>query len=1232
MGATLAAWAVLVSVGAAAGPALLESTAGWSNSTRPSCAPPRAPGGLVAVFAEDGRPVLRAAFGFGDPRASEPVFITRRLDPPIPRRPIRRVRFRYRFTVVSPEGASAAPLAVPGGFLVRLRTSPTEHTNYEVPPVEGRYPAGVWVQADLPVDLLGPRVRNVYQSLFSPLAVTELTFRLDDVDDTNACGYLDVADLSLEMAPEPGADVSYTPTASARSAAEHLRLFAVPHGADGWYDFGPAARRVDPGAEVLESPFRGLHFPIWGFPGTRDGLLAFDVVALGDVDPWVLTVDQSHWLADAVHSGVGLLVCGGPWSLGQARSNPAAFRDLLPVTWDPGAKPVAVNSLASATADHELLAGVDPSRLGTVRSVCPVKVRETGATTLLAAGGRPLLVAGEAGRGRVLVLTTWAQPARLGDGSFMTTPAWGPFAARLLAWLSGRPLPAMEAPAPAEAPFALSWRYAKSALAPGVPFGLEVKRDPLPAAGIRVTAELVADGETVWERVRTADTPSFTIDGVLPELASGPVTARVRFADGAEARVTGTVVDPLRRQDFFPLITYLPTSDGGHWGDPEFVERLVEEVHRQGFNTIAQGGFGGNAGGGIGPALRGLSEEYAGARGMASILEYTTFTFLRQNRPHEVSPFDPAFPARMAERYGQALEETRYCARLLSVKFRDEPTVGPRNLDAGEATRAAFRERCGRDLPDRQALGDSAAERCAYGLFLSEYLERDFAAARAARDAAGVRWDLLQTYMRSGYGAGRPLDDLEDAYRWSRPADRFDFDVYPYFYPASDRLRFVQATWCFAASRVMARALGKPWGFYVELDDRNWPYQQNPAEASAECAHTAVAAGAEYLNTFIFRTCTTGSGARPERWARTGEAFRVLRRLGPLLARTRRVPARVAVLFPESHWFARNGYSLPQYTLALLAQAAGDADVIHEELVAEGREMPSDALVLCGADVLRRDAFDQLAAWVRKGGMAVLDHLPPADEQDRRLPWPKSFAEGAGRIPDGAGEWVLVPGGLEQRCREAVENGDDNRWQAQIAALRKALAPRLRDAGPPRAEVLSGGLRGEAGLRTGPDTVLAVIVNHDPAPQTMGVRLYSLPFRPGFVQDAVSFERLDAAPGARGDLMVSGVVPGRGARYVVAYPSGPAALSLRVAVPAAPRGGTLEYEVDLGVPGVWLVDLTVSDPAGVVHERLGGSRATEGGRCTVRETIPVNARRGLWRVAARAPQAGVEAQAAFRVD
>ncbi|PIX45790.1 MAG: hypothetical protein COZ57_14295 [Armatimonadetes bacterium CG_4_8_14_3_um_filter_66_20] len=1212
----------------------------WQSSTTPEYYRGGQGRQGLTVATDGGKKVLRAAFGFGDPKASEPIWVTRQLDPPVSRLPIRTVRFRYRWEVAEPAGAKTAPVCV-GGFKVRLRTSPTSFTDFDVPTVNGSYPVGRWVDAAMDVYALNSKVRNVYGVILGGGAdlgkVEQFTFRLDDVDDLNARGALWVSDIAFEVEPD-AQESPYTPQVLERHPDKRLDLLNICHNGDGFYDFDKAALLLDGKANIVTSSFHGLHFPIWDFPKTREALLRFDVIVLGDVDPWVFTAEQLHWIADAVHSGVGLLACTGPQSFGNARKHPKAFTDLLPVTYEPGAKQQRANATPARAADHVLTAGCDPAVFGTVREVNGIAPR-ADATLLLTAGKQPLLVAGQTGPGRVLVLNGWAQPSALGDGSFMTNAAWQPFAARLLAWLANRKLPA--APAankpPAMTRIEARWLYGKSAFAPGSPFGFEITvHRPAGTLDAEVTATLSAPSGTLWTgKVQAA--AEARIEGTLPNVASGPVTATLTMPGAERVTLQGQVVDPLRRDDFYPIITYLPTMDGGHVFDFERTDDLVREVYDHGFNTIAVGGLGANAGGGIAAALRGRAEATAGSLGMASILEYTTFTEYSRDRPHRVSPFADEFEATLRKRVEAGIEQARYVPRLLSVKYVDEPFMTPACLDDSDATKAAFHELTGHAYMDRKSLGDDAPAKYAFGRFLSAYLEKDFAVGQKIKTDEGAPWDLLQTYCSPGFGSGRALDGFEDVYRWTRPADRFDFDVYPYFYPTSDRIRFVQANWCFAESRVISRALSKPWGFYVELDDRNYPYQVNPAEASAECAYTAVAAGADYLNSFILRTFGSGNTARPERWEKCGEALRAIRRIGPLLTRWQRQPARVGVLLPETQQLLYNGYNVPMYTLSILAQAVGDADVIHEEILTEGLPGSLEVLFVIGADALRRDAQQKLIEWVRQGGAVVFDGLPTVDEHGQALEWPAEFTGDRQGVPFGNGRVGGTEEGIEDVCRNAVEGDDPRAWPKLVAETARDVLPLLRRTeGSVGVRVTANALHTDVGVRGNMDSACVLIVNHHADAQPVAVELSDWGFRPGWVVDLTTDQTIGEAVSGGGAVTLKQTLPGRGARVVGIYEKRPTKVAVGVATGEVKRGEALRYTVAMQAAaapakGSFLLNLAVVGPEGSRYDRLGGARATEGGVCAVEALVPISAPTGRYTITATAPHAGLAGEATFVV-
>ncbi len=1193
----------------------------WSSTVRGAEA-------LTIVPADGGR-ALRARWAFTSADGGDRIFITRAFKPPLPRRAVTGVRFRYLW-----DGA-APPLSAERGFVVRLRTSPTAFADYPVPVPAGGWPVGRWVEVTLATNVFDGRLRNVYRHL-AETELIELTFRLGAQPGQTAQGHLHLADITLDV-NDQAVDRPYAPQPSARPPHAGLRVLDLSHGGDGFYRIAAAARRLDPRAEVIGSPFRGLHFPLWRFPRTRAELLGYDVVFVGDVDPWVFTAEQVQWLADAVHSGVGLLVGSGPNSFGGAERHPPAWLALLPVAYTVGAKPVAGGAVPAAAAAHELTAGLDAARLGRVGQVADLRAGE-GGQTLLTVGARPLLVAGQRGAGRVVVLNTWAQPAPLDDGAFLNGPLWEPFAARLLAWLAQRPLPALRAPVPAPAEWSADaqWLYGKQCFAPGSPFGVVVQ--PKAPAGAnarpaRVMAVMRAEGAEVW-RAEQPLADSVTLPGTLPELAAGPVEVTVQLDGRTAAVLSGQIVDRLRRRDFYPLITMLPTGGGGHLLRPEDVEAWVDEVGAHGFNTVAVGGLGANTTGAPGTVLRGRAEARAAAAGLASILEYTNFGTHPGERPFAVSPFDPAAAAARAKKLAAGLEQARYVPRLLSVKYRDEPTAHPAHL-ADATTRAALSRLLG-PLPAETPTAQSpVADRYRFGRALGEVVAEDIRQAKAHKDASGAPWDLVVTFMHTSYGGCRPPASLDDAWRWAAPADRFDFDVYPYFYPTSQRLRFVQADWGLAASRVISRAASKPWGFYVELDDRNWPYQQNPAEASAECAFTAVAAGADYLNSFILTAFGTGTGGRPERWAKTGEAMRAIRRLGPLLCRSRRVAARVGVLWPETQALVNRGYEPPIYTRALLAQALGDCDVVHEDLLTKGALEPLDALVITGVQHLRRDVFERLLAWVAAGGFLAVDPLPVADEQGRELVWPAEFSENRNLPQYGQGRLWRCGIDLEERLRHDVE-ADDGDWSDSIGKLHGQFSPLLRPARGVTARVTANAAQSSVGIRTAGRGAMVVVVNHAAEPREVVVETSNWPFRPVWVTDLLTNEALPG-PAADGTLVLRRTLPARSGWFVGVYAGRPTAAKLEVQTPRVKRGERLRYRVALTdgagqlVPAAFLVDLTVTGPNGRAQARLGGARATDDGRCEVDEVMPLNVPLGRWQIEASAPQAGLSARSTFDV-
>ncbi len=1424
--------------------------------------------GLAIVDdAERGGPVLEAKVRWLDTKSSEPVFITRFLSDAVPAHLIDSISFSYRL--------SSYHLNDDGGFIVRLRYSPTSFTDYRVSTGEP-LPAGEWQDVAL-TTAPDPTRRNIYNSLFG--SVQEITFRLDDVDAENAEFELRVDDVRFATS-EPTV-ATYAPTVHDRSTDEQLSILYLKHSAEGFFRLEDAVTAAGgDSARIDTCLFRGLHFPLWGFPETLDATLAYDLIVMLDVDPYVLTHRQAPWVADAVASGVGLLFVAGPNTLRHSKDFKAPIREALPITYNAEAGDVGGGTVTAPDPPHIVLNGLDVSRLGRVRSMTSVEAR-SGATVALTSGEKPLLVVSELERGRTAVLTTWPQIDTPRSRQFYLGDHSPALLERIVRWLvrdESAPTPAPPARVAQDAGFELDGyvRHGRTAFAPGWPVQVAARLSvpgipvittsgmsaaiSLPDMGLRLdlpamadvwvlkpgsdevyhsmgggevtSHELATEGflprvvtEAILRATRTdgnvfgednaiakvrrqlevrpggtvacayeyeflqdtrvhrmpltvsfavgmyAGTPFRTTgpDGdredVLPpdaserrdtvldaqglditleteagplrirypepdrrawlrdlrrydmdqyrlelggplagqaakqgdryviafeihppasaaapstdglrltarllegdslesataawEIGTEPADVEVAFEDtlpnlesgqywlsyelarpGEEALATDAVscwvVDPLDRSRFFPIMSLLGVSAGGHMLDEAGVAARADDLWRVGFNTLAYTGSTRFAKERITRAseqLDAFSEGYAFAKGMASIHEYTHTTRLSRNGSGDPSPFSPDSLEATRRHIQPYLTVADGNPRLISVKVIDEPLAGIDDLNIGEHARRAFKERYGEDLRPLAEVGDDPLARLHVAQFIGDYVAEEYRQGHAIKREVDRDWDLLLTYCSPGLGYGRAFSGQEDVLKWSRHVDRIDFDVYPYFYPASQKIRMVQANYCQAFQRNVAQHLDKPYGFYVELDDRNYPFQTNPPEASAECAYTAIGQGVTYLNSFINRPFGTGIQSRPQRWEHLARELPRIRRIGPMLLKMDRPAAPVAMLYPMTQAKIENGYAVPHYTYALLNSAFGDVDLLHEEVLLEaGISESLEALVVLRTHLLARGTFDAITRFVEGGGMLIVDGEALAtDETGAPIGW-----------PDGI---VQLDGDVEEMLKEIIEGNDAlspniadpkafGEWHERIRGIFAdgAIAP-TAVADDDLAQI-------EVGARTNGDATLLIITNHDDEPRRADVRVPNIAHPFSFAADLREMKPAGRLLRKSGDgIRISTQLPARQSTMIALYPERPARLSISVDQ-SATRGDGLAYTVRVtgekgdACSGLHLVEVAVTDADGVERARYGGSFAVEGGELKVDVPIAINAAPGEWTIRAELPVVSKTAEAAFEV-
>jgi len=206
--------------------------------------------------------------------------------------------------------------------------------------------------------------------------------------------------------------------------------------------FLPLPRKVT--RSYLKVGFMSMGKTLRFYPDTLEELFKQDVLVLADVPTdETLGPNRRQLIKQYVHSGGALLILGGPFSLGKDRGLQwTGLKELLPVELEgPWSLKKADSPLALQPAGEDpIVAALDwPERPSLLYyySVRP----KPGSRTVLEAGGRPVMVLGDYGKGRVAVFagTVLGIPPQ-GTVPFWEWKDWPALLGRTLQWLSGGPV------------------------------------------------------------------------------------------------------------------------------------------------------------------------------------------------------------------------------------------------------------------------------------------------------------------------------------------------------------------------------------------------------------------------------------------------------------------------------------------------------------------------------------------------------------------------------------------------------------------------------------------------------------------------------------------------------------------------------------------------------------------------------------------------------------------------
>jgi len=150
------------------------------------------------------------------------------------------------------------------------------------------------------------------------------------------------------------------------------------------------------------------------FPETAKELFDYNVIYLCGADLTALTLRQKHMLAEYVRRGGGLIALGGHKALDRAGLKGSLLEEVLPVAGSAGIPPLVAlpgGAPLARGARHPVTQFADFSVAPVAFYVHDLEAKP-GAETILTVGGRPGLVVGKCGKGRVaaVAMTCFGSP------------------------------------------------------------------------------------------------------------------------------------------------------------------------------------------------------------------------------------------------------------------------------------------------------------------------------------------------------------------------------------------------------------------------------------------------------------------------------------------------------------------------------------------------------------------------------------------------------------------------------------------------------------------------------------------------------------------------------------------------------------------------------------------------------------------------------------------------------
>lgn len=490
------------------------------------------------------------------------------------------------------------------------------------------------------------------------------------------------------------------------------------------------------------------------------------------------------------------------------------------------------------------------------------------------------------------------------------------------------------------------------------------------------------------------------------------------------------------------------------------------------------------------------------------------------------------------------IERAEKIPALLSMEILDEPHALPANVCRCNICLETFRKKYGYEMPAWSELTDDRSrKRYDFFDFLGDYYEKAFKDTYDAVLTYRRRVQANHVFALVGAGQYSTHFSFADDLKWFPYCDTFEFDCYNYMYAhfaGAEKAKFHQFHFAFARYRNLAGYYRKQLGFFVQLDDRDYPCDIEPLKAPCEILYTAIAHNAKTFHLMYKPTFSVNFGPRQERWELFGKELKRIRKASPLLKKLNKPPSAIAMFFPHTNWVVNpqpkqlppgyigigfyhkeerpfnrwypQGYT-PFNAYEFLFRYFGECDVVEERLIAKDGVTDYKLLALLDTHYIHQDAAEKIEDFVRNGGMVLLDRIPSFNQNGEKINFLKGLDFSISEplfdgieimsAKYGEGKVFFITSDLDQIYTDILVSDDTRRENIlrekfqQIFFEKEKIFPHC----------LSTNVMVEASFLSNEEFMCITIINHSQKCEKTTVRIFHPDYEVNFAFDLITFEK-----------------------------------------------------------------------------------------------------------------------------